>query len=267
MRSRTLLVALFAITQTACFAVVDSTEHCIETRYGDVTNSHVKTGLTSTITTDLTCFKITDQNYPEGRGETEKFEAQTSDPVTITGQISAVYTYRDIPGLFRDKRTPEAAEVQALNALREALGVATQQRSIQELFGPGRASFGDSVRAIAQRKAGSHIEFKAVFVNNLHAPPAIESARIAAAKKEQELDQAKKQLQIDSANARGMIIKAEADARRQELEAKALSTSPEYLKLKAAEAVAKGLGQVCAKSSTCIIGGSVMDTWKTGVPQ
>jgi regulator of protease activity HflC (stomatin/prohibitin superfamily) len=231
-----------------------------------VVNEHVKNGLTPTFTTDLTCFPTTEQNYPLARGETEKFEAQTRDPVTISGQISAVYTFSNIPQLFKEKRNPENAQVQALNALREALGVATQQLSITELYGPGRGAFGDSVKAIAQRKAGAHIQFKQVFINNLHAPAAIEAARISAAKKEQELDQAMKQLQIDSANSRGVIIKAEAEAQRQRLEAQALEQSPEVLKLKVAEAFARGMANACGSATTCILGGSVMDTWKGRAP-
>lgn len=264
---RRLLATLLLLAPLTACAVVDSTEHCVETRYGDVVRPYVPPGLTGVLTVDLTCFPVTDMNYPLAQGETEQFEAQTSDPVTITGQISAVYSYRDIPALFKDKRTPDNAQVQALNALREALGVATQQRTIAELFGPGRATFGDSVKAIAQRKAGAHIVFKQVFVNNLHAPQAIEAARIAAARKETELNQALKQLQIDSATATGARIKADAAAYAKQKEAEAMAASPEVLKLRVTEAMANGLARACAGASTCILGGNVIDKWMAGVPK
>jgi regulator of protease activity HflC (stomatin/prohibitin superfamily) len=258
---RTCAAALALALITAC-TVVDSTEHCVETRYGKVVNPQMDNGLNATIINDATCFTVTDQNYPANPSDTLHFEAQTADPVTITGTITAVVRFRNVDQLYLEKRTPQAAEQQAVNALNAALAEATQQLKISQLFGEQRGQYSDSVRVIAQRKAGPHIEFKQIFIKSLHAPPAIEQARIGAAQKEQVLDAAIKQLQIDSANARGAVIKAEAEAQRQRLEAQALETSPAVLKLKQAQAMADGIGRACGQATTCIIGGSVMDTWK-----
>jgi regulator of protease activity HflC (stomatin/prohibitin superfamily) len=254
---------LIVITVVGEFTTVDATEHCVETRYGKIVQEQMPTGFAFLFLSKPTCFPITDQNYPEQQGVSEEFESQTRDPVTLKGNLTVVYHYQEIPALFREKRTPEAAQTQMHSALREAIASATAQFTIAQLFGPARGAFGDSVKAIAQRKAGKSIVFRQVFVSNLHAPPAIENARIIAAKKEQELDAALKQLQIDSANSQGVRIKAEADALRQRLEAQALATSPEVLKLRAAQAMAEGLGNACRGAQTCIIGGSVMDTWRT----
>lgn len=262
-RSVAALAATFLLT--GCFTVVDSSEWCVPTRYGNPTADREPNGLTLTVLSDVTCFPQTEVNYPAERGETEPFEAQTSDPVTVTGKVRGTFTFKNVPALFKSKREPEAAKVYAISALREAIGVATQQRSISELFGPGRATFGDSVRAIAQRKVGPDIEMGPVFVSDLHAPPAIEKARIIAAQKAQELDAARQQLQIDSTRATGVRITSDAEAYRQRQEAEALSASPDVLRLRAAEAMAKGMANVCGKATTCIVGGSVTDLWRGGI--
>lgn len=262
-RHGTLLLALAVL---ASCTQVDSTEHCVETRYGEVVNKKMSNGLTATITTDATCFLVTDQNYPANVEDTLRFEAQTSDPVTITGQYAVVFTFENIDALFHDKRTPDAAYTQMINAVREAIGAVTTQRSISDVFGAGRATFGDSIRAFAQRKAGNSIHIKSIFINNLHAPPAIEKARIAASVKDQERDAAIKQLQVDSAGAAGVVIKAKAEAEAASLNAQALEKSPAVLQLKMAEAMASGLANACSGAGvqTCIIGGNVIDKFFGG---
>ncbi len=154
----------------------------------------------------------------------------------------------------------------ATNAIKEAIGAVTTQRTIADVFGAGRATYGDSIKAFAQRKAGPNIVIKSIFINNLKAPKEIETARILAAKKDQERDAALKQLTIDSANAQGTLIKANASAASARLEAQALEQSPAVLKLKTAQAMAAGLGNACAKATTCIIGGTALDKFYVREP-
>lgn len=254
----TIVAAIALATLTAC-TKVDSTEHCVETLYGEVKDTKMDNGLNATIFTDATCFSVTEQNYPESQQDTLHFEAQTADPVTITGNYAVVFMYKNVENLFHDKRTPDVAKNQLVNAVREAIGAVTTQRTISDVFGVGRATYGDSIKAFAQRKAGPNIEIKSIFINNLHAPQAIEAARIEASKKDQQRDAAIKQLQIDSAFARGVVIKAEAEASASRLNAQALEQSPAVLQLKTAEAMAKGLATMCEGVTTCIVGGNVMD--------
>jgi hypothetical protein len=256
---RPLLALALVAVLSACWTAVDSTEHCVETRYGEVVNPKMDNGLTTTVTTSSTCFPLVDQNY------SETFEAQTSDPVTVTGEFAVVIAYRNITKVFTDKRTADAAFNYTIDAVREAIGATTTSSKISDLFGAGRGTYGDSVKARAQRKLGEDILIKQVFIRNLHAPKAIEEARIAAAQKDQVLDAARKQLQIDSAQALGSRIKAEATAFEQRVMAEAMQQSPEVLKLRIAEATANGLKGACAGAATCIIGGTVMDKFFAGV--
>lgn len=259
-------VSLFAMvvmlcTLNACFTVVHQTEQCVETRYGKVVNPRMDNGLNSTIIDVANCFPVTDQNYPESGGEAHEFEASTSDPVIVNGKITVVYNYTNIDQLFIEKRTEQAAHVQMMSALNEGITVATSKFTIDQLFGPQRAVYGDSIKAVAQRKAGPHIIIKTVFLRDLTPPPGIAKARVEAAQKETQLVAAKRQLAIDSAMANGIVIKATADAKKAELDARALATSPEVLKLRAAQAMAEGLGKMCTGTQTCIVGGNVLDKW------
>lgn len=252
---------LLALVLAAGCTTVHQTEQCVETRYGKVVNARMDNGLNSTIIDVANCFPITDLNYPEGGKDAHGFEASTSDPVLVDGKVSVVYTYTNIEQLYLEKRTEEAAHVQFLSALNEGITVATSKFTIDQLFGAQRAVYGDSIRAIAQRKAGPHIVIKQVFLRDLTPPKTIAEARVNAARKETEYAAARRQLSIDSINAAAVVLKARGDATKAELEARAIATSPEVLKLRAAEAVAEGMKGICSGAATCIIGGNVMDKW------
>lgn len=250
------LVALLAACTT-----VDQTEHCVGVRYGSVIEKRMETGLNATVFEHARCFSLQAQNYPLAKGQGEEFSAATSDPVEITGKVAAQYQFQNIDQLYIQKQSEDNATTQMHNALRDAITTATAMFTIDQMFGPHRAAFNDSVKAIAQRKAGDNIKFVTIYLTDLQPPPSIAKARVVAAQKESELSAARRQLGIDSAQARGVIIKAEADATRQRLEAQALATSPEVLKLRAAQAMAEGMKDICGKAQTCIIGGNVLDKW------
>ena len=254
------ILPILAVMLAAC-TTVHQTEQCVETRYGKIVNPHMDNGLNSTVIDVANCFPITDLNYPEKGSEAHDFEASTSDPVVVNGKITVVYSYRNIEQLYLEKRTEEASHVQMLSALNEGITVATSRFTIDQLFGPQRGTFGDSIRAIAQRKAGPNILIKQVFLRDLTPPKSIAEARVNSARKETEYAAARRQLSIDSVNAAAVVLKAQGEATRQRLEAQAIATSPEVLKLRAAEAMAKGMEQICGHATTCIIGGNIMDKW------
>lgn len=260
MYRRTLLLVPLIAALAAC-TTVDQTEHCVGVRYGSVVEKKMETGLNATIFTHARCFSLQEQNYPKEKGQSEAFSAATRDPVELTGNVAAVFQLRNIDALYLEKQSEENATTQMHNALRDAITTATAMFTIDQMFGPHRAAFNDSVKAIAQRKAGENIVFKSIFLTDLQPPKAIADARIVAAKKETELQAAQRQLQIDSATANGVVIRARADAERQRLEAQALAVSPEVLKLRAAQAMAEGLKEMCGRAATCIIGGNVLDKW------
>lgn len=256
-----LMAGLLAVLAVSACTTVHQTEQCVETRYGKIVNPHMDNGLNSTLIDVANCFPITDLNYPETGSEAHNFEASTSDPVVVNGKVTVVYSYRNIESLYLEKRTEEAAHVQMLSALNEGITVATSRFTIDQLFGPARGTFGDSIRAIAQRKAGPNILIKQVFLRDLTPPKSIAEARVNSARKETEYAAARRQLSIDSINAAAVVLKARGDATKAELEARAIATSPEVLKLRAAEAMAAGMKDICGHASTCIIGGNIMDKW------
>ena len=89
----TLLVAvvILAVVFTGC-TKIDQTEYCIETRFGKVVDEHMATGMALTVFSEATCFPLTDVNFP-ATGQTETIDAQTADPVTVTGDVGVVYAY------------------------------------------------------------------------------------------------------------------------------------------------------------------------------
>jgi hypothetical protein len=263
-KMRRLSTGLVIATLAAC-TKVDSTEHCVETRFGSVVNEKMGTGLNLTLLTDATCFPLTEQNYPAGRDASgqpipEEIEAQTQDPVTVTGDVAVTWAYdpATVPKVFRDKRSQSAAEIEVVNAIREGYRNALSQWTIAEVFA-NRAALSDSVHRHIQSKLVDRARIRRVFVRDIKAPPVIEARRIAAAVQAQILDSAQKQLAIDSMNARGRVLRAEAAARETELQGASYAKNPELLRLEIARAQAEGLGSVCRQAQTCIVGGSALD--------
>jgi regulator of protease activity HflC (stomatin/prohibitin superfamily) len=250
------------------FTRVDSTEHCVLTRYGTVIKQKMATGLNFTPLSEPTCFRMTQHNFPEGSEGKEVIQATTADPVTVEGDVAVTWSYN--PGtiyqVFLEKRTPEAAETEVLNAVREGYRNALNAWTVTRIFSADRARLSEDVRKQIQAKLGAHATVHQVFVRDIRIPPAIEEARIEAARQAQVLDRAQKQFAIDSVNARAIVMKAEADARAKELEARSYAANPALLQLESAKAMSAGLAQACRGVQTCVIGGSVMDTWRAPTP-
>lgn len=241
---------------------VDSTERCIETRYGDVVNENMDTGLNATFITDAECFKLTDLAFPvDGSAERISAVTRAPNPVTIEGDVAIIYAFdpSTIMDVFRAKRSQAAAEVEIYNAVREGYRNAIAQWTVEQVFSDQRASMGDSVRMAIQRKIGDRAIIRNVFVRELRLPPVIEEARIAAAKQAQIADSVRQQFAIDSLRNRTALMTAETNARRVQLEAAAYAQDPALLQLK----VAEQMSRICANAQQCILGVSVMDRLMT----
>ena len=262
------VLLLLMLLLSGSFTRVDSTEHCVLTRYGTVIDRKMSTGLNFTPLAEPTCFRMTQRNFPDNAEGKEEIQATTADPVTVEGDVAVTWSYN--PGtiyqVFLDKRTPEAAETEVLNAVREGYRNALNAWTVNRIFSAERARLADDVRRQIQMKLGNRATIHQVFVRDIRIPPAIEEARIEAARQAQVLDRAQKQFTIDSVNARAQILKAEADARAKELEARSYAANPALLQLEAAKAMSQGLSQACRGVTTCVIGGSVMDTWQRPTP-
>lgn len=262
------VVLLLMLLLSGSFTRVDSTEHCVLTRYGTVIDRKMSTGLNFTPLAEPTCFRMTQRNFPENSEGKEVVQATTADPVTVEGDVAVTWSYN--PGtvyqVFLDKRTPEAAETEVLNAVREGYRNALNAWTVNRIFSAERARLADDVRRNIQAKLGNRAIIHQVFVRDIRIPPAIEEARIEAARQAQVLDRARKQFTIDSVNAQAQLLKAEADARAKELEARSYAANPALLQLEAAKAMSQGLAQACRGVQTCVIGGSVVDTWQRPSP-
>jgi len=261
-------LVVLLVLMSSSFTRVDSTEHCVLTRYGSVLNRKMSTGLNFTPLSEPTCFGMTQRNFPDNAEGKEVIQATTADPVTVEGDVAVTWSYNpsSIYQVFLDKRTPEAAETEVLNALREGYRNALNAWTVNRIFSAERAQLSEDVRRHIQAKLGNRATIHQVFVRDIRIPPAIEQARIAAAQQAQVLDKAQKQFVIDSVEARGRVMRAEADARAKELEARSYAANPALIQLESAKAMSQGLSQACRGVQTCVIGGSVMDTWQRPSP-
>lgn len=259
-------LAGLALVAVAC-TQVDTTEHCVLTRYGNVVQKQMEPGLTLTPLTSATCFSMVEHNFPAGKDKdgqpnAELLEAQTSDPITVEGEVALVYKYdpNTIFRVFMEKRSPDAVEMEITNSIRSGYRAAIGKFSVGELFSQ-RERFADSVKAAIQRQIGHRAIVTNLFIRKIEVPKVIEDARIAAAQQAQILDKAQKQLAISDANAKAVVITAEGDARANQLRAASYTSNPKLLDLEIAKANAMGLSNVCRASTTCILGGSVADIW------
>jgi regulator of protease activity HflC (stomatin/prohibitin superfamily) len=264
---KALRIAPLMVLSLAACTTVDTTEHCILTRYGEVVNKQMSAGLNWTPFSKATCFKMVEHNYPggtdkDGQPLAETMEAQTSDPITVLGEVALVYAYdpNTIYQVFMEKRSPDQVEIEITNSIRAGYRAAIGKFSVSELF-QHREQFSDSVKAAIQRQIGHRARITNLFIRSITVPKVIEDARIAAAQQAQVLDKALKQQAIAEAGAKATVATAEGDATANRLRAQSYSSNPKLLDLEIAKAKAEGMAQVCSKSTTCIIGGSIADTW------
>jgi regulator of protease activity HflC (stomatin/prohibitin superfamily) len=260
------VIVIALVLSMGSFTRVDSTEHCVLTRYGTVVNRKMSTGLNFTPLSEPTCFNMTQQNFPDNAEGKESITATTADPVTVEGDVAVTWAFNpaSIHQVFLDKRTPQAAETEVLNAVREGYRNALNAWTVTRIFSAERANLAEDVRRNIQAKLGNRATIHQVFVRDIRIPPAIEEARIEAARQAQVLDRAMKQFTIDSVNARATLMQAEATARAKQLEAESYAANPALIQLESAKAISQGIAQACRGVTTCVIGGSVMDTWQRG---
>lgn len=246
------------------WTVVDSTEHCVLTRYGKVQERKMDTGLNFTPFSDATCFSMTEQNFPASSDSKETMEAQTRDPVTVTGDVAIVYAYdpATIYDVFVEKRSPEAVETEIRNAIREGYRNALASWTVGEIFSERRPSLADSVRVHMQRKIGDRARIQQVFVRDIRIPEQIERQRIAAAEQAQILDRARKQFVIDSVNSSAEVLKARAFAEAKELQARSYESNSKLIELDMMKEWANGIREACKGVNTCVLGGSVVDSYR-----
>ena len=262
------LAVVLLLVATLAFIEIESvqeTEHCVKLRYGRVAQEKMPTGMNWMIGPGIeaTCFNLVEQNW--GGIDGVAMEAPTNNPLPIKATVRVVYQHNrgrvtGPGGLFTEKRSPDRAEQEVDNAIRAGFATAMKQYSVTQLFSPQGATFDQTVKEQIQSRLGDQTIIKNVFVTDLLPPPQIAEQRVQAAQQELQLKQALDQLKIDSAQATGRILKAEAAARETQLNAQAMASSPEAIRIRIAEVTAKGLSDALrACTSNCFIGGDVME--------
>lgn len=281
-RFRAVVMAILALFTVAACVSVDDTEHCVKTRFGRVVDPHMSSGFNQLMLHDATCFDMTDQNFPAD-GEATAMEAQTNDPVTVTGDVSVIFAYdpESVFQVFLDKRSEASALLEVNNAIRSGYRNAIAGWSVDDIFSERRSELGESVREeiqallLATDSSGTPYQravIKTVFVRGIQIPARIEEARVEATRQQQVLDQAQSQFVIDSVNARALVLGAEAEAEAVVLQAAAYASNPALLQLEIARAYAEGLAGICTArtimadgrvvetvAANCIVGGSIAD--------
>lgn len=267
-----ILALVVMVIGLSSFDKVDATEHCVKTRWGRVTVPKVENGLTSTVMSELTCFPLTQQQFPGGtvRGEeaaSEKVEFLTRDSIMMTADIALNWKYVNVDSAFVTRRSHDAVLSEMANAVRSGARDAGATIGLRDLMGTNRAGLDEVFRKAINNQMSDYALVEKVYIRGVQIPPNIQALWTQTIAMSAEQTKARAQFLTDSLNARRTVIVAEAEARKVELETRALATSPEVLRLRTAEAMAKGLSEVCGRAQTCIIGGSVMDTWKSPLPR
>lgn len=263
------IAAIALVFGVSNFSRVDATEWCVETRFGKVVTPRVSDGLTSTITTDLTCFPLTQQQFPGGEvvGENssvETVEFLTRDSIMMGADIAFLWKYVNVDSAFRTRRSHDAVLSELSNAARSGARDAGATIGLSNLMGAGRAGIDEIFRAAINTQMSDYVTVEKVYVRAVRIPDNIQNLWTATLAQQAEQTKAKAAYITDSLNARRVVIVAEAEARKTELEMRALASDPRALQLRITEAMAKGMSEMCRGVTTCIVGGSVMDTWTSG---
>lgn len=263
-----LFALIFAVSN---FSKIDATQHCVETRFGKVVNPKMSDGLQLTITTTPNCFPTTQQQFPAGHlvGDTaaaEHIEFLTRDSVMVSMDIALNWKYTNVNDAFMTRRSHEAVLSELSNAIRSGAREAGATVGLSDFFGAKRAGMDIVFQEAFNRQMSKYAHIEKVYVRHIGLPNSISQAWLATQTSQAQQKQAIAQFITDSLNARRTVITAQAGAEKMRLENQAMAVSPAVIQLRIAETMAQGMAKVCSGAQTCILGGSVMDTWKSIKP-
>lgn len=253
-----ILVFSVLIMGVSNFEKVDATERCIETRWGKVVNPNVENGLVSTITTDLTCFTLT-----EMQTDGEKVQFLTRDSVMVGIELGLNLKYNDAFKAFETRRSHDAVMAEVANAVRSGARDAGATIGIGDLMGAKRATLDETFREAINNQLGDYITVVKVYPREIIIPPAIQQTFTATIAQQAEQQKARAAFVTDSLNALRVVITARANAEATRLAAQAMAVSPAVLKFRSDSVIAAGMREICGKATTCIIGGTVADRFLT----
>jgi hypothetical protein len=260
-------VVLLSIGMSS-FEKVDATEHCVKTRWGRVINPKVENGLTSTVAANLTCFPLTQQQFPGGtvRGEesaAETVEFLTRDSIMMKVEIAMLYKYTNVGSAFETRRSHDAVLSELSNSVRAGARDAGATIGLNDLMGAKRAGLDDVFRTAINNQMSDYIQIEKVYIRRVDIPANIQTLWTATLAQQAEQLKAKAAFITDSLNARRVVITAQANAEATRLTSQAMAVSPAVLKFRSDSVIAAGMREICGKATTCIIGGTVADRFLT----
>jgi hypothetical protein len=255
-----------AILLAACTRV-DETELCTLTTYGNVSEKVMSPGLEMTVIDEVTCFPKIQQVYPGGRTEDNQpnsvvVEALTRDSVKLTIALAVEHqinagTYFD--SVFVPKRTTDNFEIAVGNGVREGARVAIGGVNSGEAF-LNREVFGTALEQAIQRSLGSLTHVTRVYLTDMDLPPVVEEARQKVYEQGIAEQQALKQRRIDSLNNVTKLQNSETAMRVQDMRGRTYENNPVLADLEVKKANAEAMAKICAGTSTCILGSSVLES-------
>lgn len=255
-----LLVVTLAFVIITDWVSVNENEQCLQVAYGRVKNPHMGTGLNLLAFSRAVCFPLTDQTY----GPVE-FRAMAKDSILVTGTFTWVWAHnrQEIEALYAAKGNAASAQMEIEQGALTGLQNAIAKFRSDELYSQPELVDTELHAQIDRVQRGRAVT-KRAFVRNALPPQQILAARVAVQEKGLALQAARRQLAVDSAQAQGKVIQASATAEAKRLEAQSYSQNPRLMDLEIAKATAGGIAKLCAGTNvtTCIVGASVMDSWK-----
>lgn len=160
-----------------------------------------------------------EQNYPQD-GTVERMEAQTSEQLNVTLEVSLLYRFDGARAaeLYQRLGTEENIRNRiVLNAVRNGVRDAIATKSINEVFSPNRRELATAMHDAIQDKAGDRIEVLEVFVRDIQAPETVQAAIEAKLAREQQVAQEVFQTEIIQEKAKQAIEDAKGIAEAQRI--------------------------------------------------
>ncbi len=172
---------------------------------------------------------VREQSFP-AQGGIEQIEAQTSEQLNVTLEVSLLYEINgaNAPDLYGRIGSEEQIERQiVLNAVRNGVRDAVATKSINEIFSPDRRELATGMREEIQAKAGDRIDVVDVFVRDIQAPARVRDAIEQKLEREQQVAAEEFQTQIIQERARQQAEEAKGIAEAQRIISEGLTQ--EYL--------------------------------------
>jgi regulator of protease activity HflC (stomatin/prohibitin superfamily) len=172
---------------------------------------------------------VREQAFPVD-GSVERIEAQTSEQLNVTLEVSMLYRIdgANAPDLYQ--RIGSERQITSrivLNAVRNGVRDAVATKSINEIFSPDRREVANDMTTEIQAKAGDRIHVLDVFVRDIQAPPRVREAIEEKLQREQQVAAERFQTEIIQERARQQAEEAKGIAEAQQIITEGLT--PEYL--------------------------------------